>query len=143
MRHLYVIVLSILLSIQTAYGCSCAPLTEEELFNGARAVYLAEVTDTKLIKESDDDTSWEIIEANFTILEKFKGPEEPITKVHDLSFGFGNCSIGLMSGMEFVFFISESRNGRNYVGMCGGSKSINLGYKDIETVLNKLRSYPK
>lgn len=62
-------------------------------------------------------------------------------KVRDFPFGIGNCSIGLMSGTTYIFFIQKENGGiKNYVGMCSGSRPVFRG-KGLEEFLGQLRSY--
>ena len=117
------------------------------LFSKAEHVFLAEVTDTKLVKlelDKSDSEKVDIIEAKFAVLEVFKGDPNKLTVVRDLSFGFGNCSIGLMSGMEYIFFVTKGEPQlTNYVGMCTGSRTVNTGYKNFDKLLDEYRNLGK
>jgi hypothetical protein len=97
-------------SQEYVFACSCRERDKAVLFSKAEHVFFAEVTDTKLVKlklDTSDTEKVDIIEAKFVVLEVFKGDPNKISVVRDLSFGFGNCSIGLMSGMEYIFFVTK------------------------------------
>ncbi len=138
---------SLIIYQATTYACSCKGMDIETLFKNADAVFLAEVTDTKLKKlklsENRDELD-DVIEAKFTVIEHFKKTSYKVDVVHDLSFGFGNCSIGLISGMEYIFFVLKGEGEfNNYVGMCTGSVSVNIHARDFDKALDKYRNLGK
>ena len=123
----------------SANACSCRGATDmKSQFIRAQDVLIAEVTDTSLVKTVHKEHDLEYIVANIQVLEHFKqSPDnKPITKVIDLVPEAGNCSIALISGMEYVFFVDdyhyedeESEMGwireDHYVGRCTGSHRVN------------------
>jgi hypothetical protein len=156
------ILLSVLLLIGPfvvgGFSCTCAERDDETLFGSADTVFMAKVTNTRLVKYADMAESKvpslnmksgtfgpeaaDIVEAEFTVTEVFKKGSGQVELVRDLPFGFGNCSIGLMSGMTYIFFIQNQNDGiKNYVGMCTGSRPINIGWNGLNEFLGKLRSY--
>ncbi|MFK8067538.1 MAG: hypothetical protein AB8D52_04765 [Gammaproteobacteria bacterium] len=128
-------------------ACSCKETEQKLLFNDADAVFLAEVTDTKLKKvklSKHRDELDDIIEAKFTVIEVLKKSTYEVDIVRDLSFGVGNCSIGLISGMEYIFFVKKGEDLlTNYIGMCTGSRPVNMHAKDFEAELEKIRDIGK
>lgn len=132
-----------------ARACSCSERIDAEAsFERATSVILAEITDTKLIKTVHKEHDLEYILANIDILETFKSNGYPVTQVLDLVLDQGNCSIGLMSGLEYIFFIDtrpdeESLDPDNYVGMCTGSHAVNIYHKDFEKERRALRDISK
>jgi len=136
----------LILGHSLAWGCSCVQRDEKQRYDDAEAVFLAEITDTHLRRAGTAMASLgDVIEAKITVLEYFKKPAYEIATVSDLSFGFGNCSIGLMSGMTYIFYVAPSKIGLgglvNYVGMCTGSQAVNPHYKDFDKILARMRSY--
>ena len=86
----------------------------------------------------------DLIEAEFNVIEYFKKGNNEINIVRDLSWGAGNCSIGLMSGLEFVFFIAKEQGKiKNYVNMCSGTYPIHLKKSDFQNRFDRLRSFGK
>jgi hypothetical protein len=76
-------------------------------FHNATSVFRARVTEVRLAtltNPSDKTRTVEIVEAKYQLKEVFKGrpPEDGI--VRDLPFGPGNCSLGRLPGLEYVFF---------------------------------------
>ena len=141
-------------------ACTCEENDKKILFEKAEWVFLAEVTSTRLNKgaiASHPETTMEgaqtytlgqeagdIVEATFTVIEVFKKGSSPIEVVRDLSYGFGNCSIPLMSGMEYIFFVHKGQGAlENYVGMCTGSGAVNVEANEFPEELQMLRNYNK
>lgn len=141
----------------TAHACSClGPNDTSSLFNDADAVILAEVQKTHVVKTAYDDHDVEYIVATIDILETFKESTTKVQKVIDLVPNIGNCSIGLMSGVEYLFFVhntnddhgKETLNERttetqNYVGQCTGSHPVNMYHKNFKKKSNELRQLGK
>ena len=142
----------------TSLACTCGEQDQKVLFEKADWVFLAEITSTRLIKNATADQpgttlsgaesstrgpeSADVVEASFTVIEYFKKGSTPIDAVRDLPLGFGNCSIGLMSGMEYIFFVRKGQGAlKNYVGMCTGSRPVNVGYDGFPEVLQGLREF--
>ena len=136
-----------------AQACSClGDRDTKSLYNHAAAVVLAEITSTKLVKTTYSDHDIEYIVADIDVIETFKKGDEPITQVADLVLEIGNCSIGLMSGLEYVFFIRNNNEDEsdeigdrerlgtiNYVGMCTGSHPVNMYHKNFEKEAQELK----
>ena len=147
--HQFLVILVILTYPLNAFACSCdRTATDESRFNEADTVLLAEVTNTRLVKTSYEGEELEIVEADFKAIEIFKEGAETTNFVRGLSFGFGNCSVGLMSGMEYIFYISteneEYGEEFNYfVNMCDGSTAVNIHRNNFEEELEKLRNFGK
>jgi len=133
----------VILGSSTAWGCSCVKRDEQQLYADAEAVFLAEVTDTHLKRAgTSKGPPGDVVEARVDILEYFKKPGYDIETVRDAPFGIGNCSIGLMSGVKYIFFVAAGTGEpANYVGMCTGSRAVNVHYKDFDRILEKMRSY--
>jgi hypothetical protein len=137
-----------------AHACSCRGDTDlKSQFIRAQDVVIAEVTDTKLIKTVHKEHDLEYILANIEIIEDIKrSPDnkEDLTRVIDLVPETGNCSIELISGMEYIFFVDghhyedeESEMGwikeDHYVGKCTGSRMINIYSVNFDEERAKLK----
>lgn len=142
----------------TSLGCSCAERDQKALYDKADWVFLAEVSGTKLIKNEAahqpgamlkgaetytvGPEGTDVVEASFRVIEYFKKGSAPINVVRDLPFGIGNCSIPLLSGMEYLFFVQSSKGPlKNYVGMCTGSAAVNVEGNDFPKLLQQLRDF--
>lgn len=93
-----------------AEACSFKERTLEELFASAKNVFRARITEVRLARLSDPSNPKdvaEVVEARFEIKEVFKGGTPASGFVRDLPFGPGNCSLGLLPGLEYVFFPEE------------------------------------
>jgi hypothetical protein len=157
---IFVMVIGVLIVaiIGTSLACTCEERNQKSLFEKADWVFLAEITSTRLVKNATDDQpetaldgagsftlgpeSADIVEASFTVIEYFKKGSTPIDVVRDLPFGFGNCSIGFMSGTKYIFFVHIGQGAlKNYVGMCTGSMGVNVHAKEFPKLLEELRKY--
>ena len=49
----------------------------------------------------------EVVEARYEVKEVFRGTPPSSGFVRDLPYGPGNCSLGVLPGMEYVFFPGE------------------------------------
>ena len=160
---LFASTMSFAASLTHAHACSCAiSVTDRpQLFSNAQAIFIAEVTDTKLVKTVHKEHDLEYIIADIKILETFKNDSENSngnnaapTQVIDLVPESGNCSIALISGLEYVFFVDghhnedeETEKGSikqdNYVGRCTGSHIINIYSVHFEEEHEELRKLAK
>ena len=131
---------AVLFSPTPSHACSCRGATDiTSRFIRAQDVVIAEVTNTELIKTVHKEHDLEYIVADIKVIEDLKRHPEskPLTKVIDLVPEPENCSITLISGMEYVFFVDdrhyedeETEMGwikqDHYVGRCTGSRIINI-----------------
>jgi hypothetical protein len=109
-------------------ACSCGvDWKADSFFKHAKAVFLARVVSTSLVKNNTDSISDSpVIKANVEILKYFKGRSLQIRAVSDLEYGLGNCSINLVPGQVYLLFVTDDGfiDVQNYVGMCTGSRNI-------------------
>jgi hypothetical protein len=135
--------LTFLTSVGAVQACSSLqpPQTEDQLFARASAVFLAHLLRTEeinattpLLKESQP-----VVEATFRALEVFKGQPPTDGKVRSIVYGPGNCSVPLLAGSDYLFFLYDST--RNFVlQLPGGSQMfINLEGREAKKILNQLR----
>jgi len=137
---LFLILGAMLFAPTLSHACSCRGATDlKSRFIRAQDVVIAEVTNTKLIKTVHKEHDLEYIIANIKIIEDLKRSpnSEKLARVIDLVPQTGNCSIALISGMEYVLFVDdrhyedeENEMGwikeDHYVGKCTGSRIINV-----------------
>lgn len=87
-----------------------------------------------------------VVEATFRTIEVFKGHPPADDTVRSLVYGPGNCSLPLLSGLDYVFFLYDDDD--NFVLMLPGGNEMYFSLKSTaakETMeeLRKLASQPK
>ena len=138
-----IITIILLLIPCVAFPCSFKPRTDEENFNAAKAIFQARIIETRLATMTNPNNpkeSVEVVEGKILIKEKFKGEPPASGYVKDFVFGPGNCSLGLFTGMEYIFYTSDN----DFVLMPTGS----FGYLNdegsmVRPKLEKLRELSK
>ncbi len=102
-----------------ADACSRRPNpTDAQLFSEAEHVIVARVVSTELRQmprsgcDADglDDNECSYVEAKYELSEVLKGSVRGRGKVRDLVFGPGNCSLGVLAGFYYVFYIDKEHN---------------------------------
>jgi len=114
--------------------------TVEQQFQKASEVFLARVISAKEIVYHDSQFPGDIpvVEGRYQLKEVFKGSPSEETPVRDFVFGFGNCSLGLLVGLNYVFFIYDDHR---FVLLPNGIGAIvNLEASNVKEYLVKLRS---
>lgn len=109
MKKLAVVLLLAVVGLP-AGACSFKEKTLEERFASTKNVFRARITEVRLAKlavPSNPNDAAEVVEARFEVKEVFKGIVTSAGIVRDLPFGPGNCSLGLLPGLEYVFFPGE------------------------------------
>jgi hypothetical protein len=86
--------------------------TDSEIFAQATEVFVARVTSTELARFSrrvcaEEAEQCEYVRASYTVIEQVKGRTPRRGHVKDVTFGPGNCSLGLLAGWYYVFYISD------------------------------------
>ena len=111
-----------------AAACSAQETTtDEEKFARAKEVFLARVV---RVEEAAKPERWgsvefKAVQGTYKLLEVFKGEPRDGDTVLDFVFNPGNCSLGIMAGLYYVFFI---RPENRLVLWVGGSR----GYINLE-----------
>jgi hypothetical protein len=93
-----------------ALPCSFKAKSDEQLFSEATSIFRARVTEVKLATLDDPsqpERKTEVVEARYVVKEVLKGTPPLSGVVRDLPFGPGNCSLGLLPGLEYVFVPGE------------------------------------
>ena len=119
----------LLASSPIGLGCSVLePISDETHFGKATAVFLARVVRTEARAKPERWGSQDVlvVEGTYKLVEVFKGQPKDEDIVLDLVFGPGNCSLGLMAGLHYLFFIYGDdrfvlwpRGSRGYVNLEG------------------------
>lgn len=97
----------------SASACSFPPRTDEEVFANANAIFLARITETKLVRlqdPSNQSRSEEVIEARFEVREIIKGTPPASGIVRDVPFAPGNCGLALLPGIEYLLIPGDYDN---------------------------------
>lgn len=106
----------IILSLTNTPSAACqfdhAGKGSEVFFKLADTVFTAHVT--KAVEKfmvSADAVSRKIayVEAEYEILEVLKGKPPVSNKVHDMVFGFGNCSLPIIVGFDYLFMLQGDK----------------------------------
>lgn len=100
----------LLVSATATFACSFKQRTDEQLIAEAKNVFRARVTEVKLASLVDPTNAartFEVVEARYEVKEVLKGAPPTSGIVRDLPFGPGNCSLGLLPGLEYVFLPGE------------------------------------
>jgi hypothetical protein len=111
-----------------AAACSIQEVaTDEEKFAKAKEVFLARVV---RVEEAAKPERWgnvefKAVQGTYKLLEVFKGEPRDGDTVLDFVFNPGNCSLGIMAGLHYVFLI---RPENRLVLWVGGSR----GYVNLE-----------
>jgi hypothetical protein len=138
----FVTVLFLQFTASSAMACSILgePPSERQLFEKAASVFVAHVfrTEEKQLPVGPNKTSIPVVEGDFRIIETLKGTPPSDGKVRDVVFGPGNCSLGLMAGLDYLFFIND---GQVFVSWPTGSRPfINIEGTEPKKLLENLRA---
>lgn len=129
---------ALLFSASCAFACSSpgeSP-TVDELFTKATSVFVARV-----VRTQETDLKVEgipIVEGEFRLIEEIKGAPPQDYRVRDFVYGYGNCSLGLLAGLDYVFFIQKDWSGL-VVFPSGSRPIININGRASVEFLQKLR----
>jgi hypothetical protein len=115
-------------STTAADACFGGQGTIEYGFARARTVFAARVVRTEEAQMLLGREIRTIVEATFRVSEVFKGAPPQEQKVRSLVYGPTNCTIPLLVGWDYVFFLS-SDDDRNFVYTPGGhAYPLNSGF---------------
>jgi hypothetical protein len=111
--------------------------TDAQLFSEAEHVIVARVVSTQLRQlprkecEADglDEDECSYVEAKYELSDVLKGSLRGRGKVRDLVFGPGNCSLGVLAGFYYVFYIDKEHN---WVPHISGSFPLGPSYGERE-----------
>lgn len=117
----------LLLAPLGAAACSVQDVaSDEEKFAKAKEVFLARVVRVEEAAKPERLGSVEIkaVQGTYKLLEVFKGEPKDGDTVTDFVFNPGNCSLGIMAGLYYVFFIRPEN--RQVLWVHGSRGYINL-----------------
>lgn len=60
--------------------------------------------------EEMDEDECTYVEGSYELVQAIKGAPRGRGKVRDLVFGPGNCSLGLLTGFYYVFYVDKQHN---------------------------------
>jgi hypothetical protein len=136
MRAKFFAVLVLILTALRGEACSIRDLaTEEEKFAQAKEVFLARVVRVEESSKPERIGSTEIkaVQGTYKLVEVFKVEPKDNDTVVDFVFNPGNCSLGIMAGLHYVFFIRpENRlvlwvyGSRGYMNLDGSTPKKDL-----------------
>ena len=143
MRALLTLVL-VLLAIPDADACSMEEkTTEEQKFAMAKEVFLVRMV---RVEESTQphrigNTEVKTVTGTYKLLEVFKGEPKDGDTVTDFVFTPGNCSLGIMAGLYYVFFIRPDN--RLVLWVNGSRGYINLEGSVPKADFARFREYAR
>lgn len=126
----------------TTNAAACSTInspTEHLLFSRAKSVFRAQVTEVKLSHLANPENpaeQVEVVEARYILKEAFRGNPPSTGFVRDLPYGPGNCSLGVLPGVEYVFFPGEHDFVLTYSGSFG---YFNSEDREVKQHLEALR----
>lgn len=115
--------------------------TVEQQFRKASEVFLARIVSTKemVCRDSRFPGDIPVVEGRYQLKEIFKGNPSAEAPVRDFVFGFGNCSLGLLAGLHYVFFVYDDHR---FVLLPNGIAAIvNLDSANVQEYLAQLRTF--
>jgi hypothetical protein len=132
----------VFLIVPLSEACSSSKkYTDKELFIKANSVFRARIVETKIVQFRNPDNLsevGEVVEAKFEIKEIFKGAPPRSGIVRDIPYGIGNCSLGLLAGVEYVFFPGENDS---VLLLSGSFGFINPDAPEMKRRLDELRNW--
>ena len=158
MRTVFLVIIALSVP-HTASACTCDVGTIDDNFEDAIAVFHIRVTATELRQMSELDFAGlaaendvddrkiaefleetpEYVRVSFKIIEVFKGESGIPAHLHEMPFSPGNCGLGLMTGIEYVIFLSGSQ--LEFASFCSGSFGFfNAEGTEIEPDLDRLKA---
>jgi hypothetical protein len=129
--------ISLLCSSSSALACSCIKMTEEQQFSFASDVFIGRVIESKWIEHSSTKADWwpdGRVEIKVQILERFKGSKSGVTTVLSDVYEGSNCTVPLMAGVQYVFFLWQS----SPVTWCHGTRTFSFTIYDRQERLNEI-----
>src|SRR5262245_22220737 len=146
LHNLCLWVVVILASIHTASACSPVDRdpTTEQLFAKATTVFVAHIVHTEESQIVFLGNTESVIEATFRTIEVLKGRPPEDGKVRSLVYGPGNCTIPILAGWDFVFFLRQDASIDDHHNLVwwptGSFGTFNLEGTEPKRILQELRN---
>jgi hypothetical protein len=131
---------SLFLISSTSFACTCINLTLEDMVISADSIFLAKLTSTNnpnqvLIEGSEDSALYfpfgrngaGDIEANFELIDLYKGNSISIQISVLTGTGDFDCSVPLSIGLIYVIF---KKDDSEYISICNGTRVRDLSEED-------------
>lgn len=126
----------------SAWACSLDPTlpepTPEERFEKAAivvAAHMLKVEEVEAPNEIGQDMLW--VEGTFRPIELLKGELPAGNKVSGPAYGPGNCSLPLLAGSDYIFYLDGEKN--FVIWPSGSEMFFSLDTPDGKKVLDDLR----
>ena len=135
------------IAASNGYSCSRMPgtpqPTPEELFAQAATVFVAHVIKVQEMTASDTDKhETGTVQATFRAIETLKGSPPSSSYVLSDMYSYGNCTLPLLAGADYIFFM---KNDKDHINSLEGSAGpiLNLHATQVQNSLEKLRAQAK
>ncbi len=109
-----------------AVACSCGSNSIEEAVSESQYIFIAEITSAQ--KNSDADSTWNSVSADFEVVDIIKGAPHDLDLLYS-GFGGGDCGIPFLVGYKLIVFTNDGT-----VTTCGATRSIGIFDDDNEYV---------
>jgi hypothetical protein len=129
------------------YPCSRDPNTPaptpEELFAQAATVFVAHVIKVQEMMASNmEKHEAGTVQATFRAIEILKGSPPSSSYVMSDAYSYGNCTLALLAGADYIFFMKDDND---HINSLEGSTGpiLNLHATQVQSLLEKLRAQAK
>jgi hypothetical protein len=135
------------MAASNGYSCSRNPNTPaptpEELFAQAATVFVAHVIKVQEMTASDmDKHEAGTVQATFRAIEILKGSPPSSSSVLSDMYSYGNCTLPLLAGADYIFFMKDDNDHINSLEGSAGP-ILNLHATQVQSSLEKLRAQAK
>ena len=135
------------IAASNGYSCSRMPgtpqSTPEELFAQAATVFVAHVIKVQEMTASDTDKhETGTVQATFRAIETLKGSPPSSSYVLSDMYSYGNCTLPLLAGADYIFFMKDDNDHINSLEGSAGP-ILNLHATQVQSSLEKLRAQAK
>jgi hypothetical protein len=135
------------MAASNGYPCSRMPgapePTPEELFAQAATVFVAHVIKVQEMTASDmDKHKTGTVQATFRAIEILKGSPPSGSYVVSDMYSYGNCTLPLLAGADYIFFMKDDNDHINSLDGSAGP-ILNIHATQVQSSLERLRAQAK
>jgi hypothetical protein len=135
------------IAASNGYPCSRMPgtaePTPEELFAQAATVFVAHVIKVQEMTAPDRDKHVAgTVQATFRAIEILKGSPPSSGYVLSDLYSYGNCTLPLLAGTDYIFFMKDDNDHINTLEGSAGP-ILNIHATQVQSSLDKLRAQAK
>jgi hypothetical protein len=135
------------IAASNGYSCSRMPgtpqPTPEELFAQAATVFVAHVIKVQEMTASDTDKhETGTVQATFRAIETLKGSPPSSSYVLSDMYSYGNCTLPLLAGADYIFFMKDDNDHINTLEGSAGP-ILNIHATQVQSSLERLRAQAK